>query len=181
MKKTFLFFAMLLLAGVAVAATTIQLRRDTAANWTTNNPTLYQGEIGIETDTKLFKMGNGTTAWTLLPYANLINKCTTIAAATSSSDYMMERIPQAMTIRAVHITQLGATNVVGHMDKCDANGINCVGVDGATDITATTTTANDDGSLSNPSIDAGTVIAWHTTSVSGTNIQVMVCYEAARN
>jgi hypothetical protein len=51
-------------------ATKIQLRRDTAANWTTNNPTLALGEMGIETDTRKFKFGDGTTAWNTLPYAS---------------------------------------------------------------------------------------------------------------
>lgn len=50
------------------ANTIIQLRRDTAANWTTTNPTLADGEIGYETDTRNFKVGNGTTAWTTLGY-----------------------------------------------------------------------------------------------------------------
>jgi hypothetical protein len=48
---------------------TVQLRRDTAANWTSNNPTLLAGEIGIESDTKRMKIGNGTQAWTALAYA----------------------------------------------------------------------------------------------------------------
>ena len=34
----------------------IQKRRDTAANWTSNNPVLAQGEEGIETDTKKSKL-----------------------------------------------------------------------------------------------------------------------------
>lgn len=46
----------------------IQLRRDTAANWTSVNPTLAAGEVGFETDTRLEKIGNGSTAWTALPY-----------------------------------------------------------------------------------------------------------------
>jgi len=46
----------------------IQLRRDTAANWTTTNPILAQGEIGLELDTNKFKIGNGVTAWTSLAY-----------------------------------------------------------------------------------------------------------------
>ena len=46
----------------------IQLRRDTAANWVTANPVLADGEIGIETDTRKRKCGNGTTAWNSLPY-----------------------------------------------------------------------------------------------------------------
>ena len=49
--------------------TQIQFRRDTAANWTSTNPTLAAGELGFETDTGLFKIGNGSTAWTSLTYA----------------------------------------------------------------------------------------------------------------
>ena len=47
----------------------MQQRRDTAANWTTNNPTLAAGEIGFESDTNQFKIGDGTTAWTSISYA----------------------------------------------------------------------------------------------------------------
>ena len=43
-------------------------RRDTAANWTTANPTLLAGEIGIESDTGEWKVGDGATAWTSLAY-----------------------------------------------------------------------------------------------------------------
>ena len=52
-------------------AVQIQLRRDTAANWTTNNPTLAQGEFAIETDTDKYKIGDGSTAWTSLGYSSL--------------------------------------------------------------------------------------------------------------
>lgn len=48
---------------------TIKLRRDTAANWTTNNPVLALGEPGLETDTRKVKYGDGVTAWTSLAYA----------------------------------------------------------------------------------------------------------------
>ena len=41
----------------------IQLRNDTAANWTTSNPILLKGEMGVEIDTGKFKIGNGTTQW----------------------------------------------------------------------------------------------------------------------
>ena len=43
-------------------------RRDTASNWTSNNPTLLAGEWGYETDTKKFKIGDGSTAWQSLDY-----------------------------------------------------------------------------------------------------------------
>ena len=50
------------------AATIIQLRRDTAANWSSNNPTLAAGEVGYETDTAQIKIGNGTSSWAALAY-----------------------------------------------------------------------------------------------------------------
>ena len=49
----------------------IQLRRDTAANWTSANPTLASGEFGLETDTDQFKVGDGTAAWTSLGYGGI--------------------------------------------------------------------------------------------------------------
>ena len=52
-------------------AVQIQLRRDTAANWTSANPTLALGEFGMETDTMLYKIGDGTTAWNSQAYAEL--------------------------------------------------------------------------------------------------------------
>jgi hypothetical protein len=48
--------------------TQIRLRRDTAANWTSKDPVLGLGEVGIETDTIQIKIGNGSTKWTDLPY-----------------------------------------------------------------------------------------------------------------
>lgn len=49
-------------------AVRIQLRRDSAANWTAQNPTLADGEIGVELDTGKAKVGAGAVAWTGLPY-----------------------------------------------------------------------------------------------------------------
>jgi len=49
-------------------AITIQHKRDTAANWTSNNPTLAAGEFGFETDTGKLKLGDGSTAWSSLGY-----------------------------------------------------------------------------------------------------------------
>lgn len=46
----------------------IQLRHDTAANWTSVNPVLLEGEVGIETDTKKQKIGDGSTPWNNLAY-----------------------------------------------------------------------------------------------------------------
>lgn len=49
-------------------ATKIQLRRDTEANWTSNNPRLAPGEIGISTDKSNFKIGDGVKNWASLRY-----------------------------------------------------------------------------------------------------------------
>ena len=46
----------------------IQLRNDLATNWVTKNPILAQGEIGIETDSRKLKIGDGTTTWNHLIY-----------------------------------------------------------------------------------------------------------------
>ena len=53
--------------------TIIKLRRDTAANWLSTNPTLAAGEQGYESNTGLSKIGDGATAWDALPY-NAVSK-----------------------------------------------------------------------------------------------------------
>lgn len=57
--------------------TRIQLRRGTLAQWNAaasvvGQGILYQGEMGYETDTGRFKIGDGTTAWSSLSYANVL-------------------------------------------------------------------------------------------------------------
>lgn len=46
----------------------IQLRRDTAANWVSSNPTLAQGEVGVDITNNKIKIGNGTQNWNSLAY-----------------------------------------------------------------------------------------------------------------
>jgi len=47
----------------------IQVRRGLASEWTSANPVLAAGEMGVETDTNKFKFGNGTGTWSTLSYA----------------------------------------------------------------------------------------------------------------
>ena len=50
-------------------STKIQIHRGAAADWSTNNPVLLAGEIGVELeDTSKFKIGDGVTTWRHLPY-----------------------------------------------------------------------------------------------------------------
>ena len=50
--------------------TRVKFRRATAALWTSNNPVLFEGEAGYETDTGKFKIGDGVTAWSGLAYSS---------------------------------------------------------------------------------------------------------------
>ncbi len=65
--------------------TQIQVRRGTAAQWTSTNPTLAAGEFGFETDTNKLKCGTGTTAWASLPYLNNDGDITGVTAGTGIS------------------------------------------------------------------------------------------------
>ena len=63
----------------------IQIKRGTAAGWTSANPTLNAGEIGFETDTKKMKVGDGSTAWTSLTYTATDGDISGVTAGTGLS------------------------------------------------------------------------------------------------
>lgn len=58
------------MANFTINNVRIQLKHDTAANWATSTITLMAGEMAIETDTKKFKIGDGTKTFAQLPYAD---------------------------------------------------------------------------------------------------------------
>lgn len=63
---------------------------DTKSNWSTNNPVLLSGEIGIESDTNLFKFGDGSTQWNDLPYASASEEqINDLIEAAADSVYMV--------------------------------------------------------------------------------------------
>jgi hypothetical protein len=65
----------------------IQVRRGTSSQWTTANTLLSSGEIGFETDTNKFKIGDGTLLWDALEYfldsSELSLYLTTASASTT--------------------------------------------------------------------------------------------------
>lgn len=70
--------------------TKIKLRRAAAASWTSVNPILDLGEMGIETDTYKLKVGNGTDTWSNLAYfvhawSDITGKPTVIASGSTKS------------------------------------------------------------------------------------------------
>lgn len=71
-------------------ASRIKLRRDIAINWTTINPVLSNGEVGVELDTQQIKLGSGSVPWNNLPYLNTIGIPPT--GSVSSSAQVIEYI-----------------------------------------------------------------------------------------
>ena len=67
-------------------AVQIQLRRDSAADWTSADPTMAEGEIGLETDTGNIKIGDGVTAWTSLGYFSPATTVTFLSYAKMGVD-----------------------------------------------------------------------------------------------
>jgi hypothetical protein len=76
-------------------AVQIQLRNDTAANWTAANPILAQGEMGLETDTDLFKIGNGLSNWADLPYGGLAG---TSGIANAIAPIVYDELTQSVSL-----------------------------------------------------------------------------------
>jgi hypothetical protein len=70
----------------------ILLRRGTAAEWSSANPILGTGELGIETDTLKIKIGNGSSTWSQLSsYANV-----TPAQLTSQINSLISAAPATL-------------------------------------------------------------------------------------
>jgi len=69
-------------------AVQIQIRRGTAAAWTSADPTLAAGEFAVETDTDKYKIGDGSTAWTSLSYSSLPSGSVTTAGGVTITGTM---------------------------------------------------------------------------------------------
>ena len=94
------------------AITTIKLRRGTAAQWTSANPVLAAGEMGIETDTQRSKFGDGATAWSALAYTVGNSSGIGSIAWTSVTDKPTEFPPEAHTHTKSEITDFAHTHVM---------------------------------------------------------------------
>ena len=64
-------------------ATRIQVRRGTTSEWNTSNPVLTEAEFGYNTTLDKFKIGDGTSTWSLLEYIP-----TSADLSTSLGDYI---------------------------------------------------------------------------------------------
>lgn len=93
--------------------TVIKVRRDTQANWGSTNPVLAAGEQGFVTDTRYYKVGNGTSAWNDLPFTNAGYADTAGTANSASSATNATNATNAINQWVVARNATGATIAKG--------------------------------------------------------------------
>ena len=122
--------------------TKIQLRRDTAADWTSNNPTLSAGEFGWESDTNRFKIGDGSAAWNSLSYSDTLKTLGDIAV-TGSTISAPSNGDLTLTTSGTGNVNVGEITINGTtLSSSDSSSINInegLIVDGTTNISGQTT------------------------------------------
>lgn len=98
----------------------IQLRRGTASDWSTTNPVLLGGEIGIETDSGKFKIGDGSAHWSQLSYFVNVDSMTPGVSVNGGAILVAYHLPvDFFTLGGVPIdsntiySPLSSTNPVG--------------------------------------------------------------------
>lgn len=125
-------------------ATRMQQRRGTSTDWTTANPVLAAGELGFESDSGYFKIGDGVNQWADLPYFESADVFT-----ASLADY-------------IELAEKGAANGVAELDANGNVPINQLGniIDGAPGVLDT---LNELAAALNDDADFFTTI---TTSIS---------------
>jgi len=79
-------------------ANRIQIRRDSEDNWDRINPTLADGELGLNYDNNQIKIGDGNSSWTGLSYATGLPSLANVATSGSYTDLSNQpSIPGSIT------------------------------------------------------------------------------------
>ena len=86
----------------------IQIRRDVTTNWTTNNPILLPGEIGLETDTLKFKIGNGSRWNDTISYAFKAGEANGLATLGPTGKIPTSQLPDSISMDAELTAALSA-------------------------------------------------------------------------
>lgn len=139
----------------------LQLRRDTAANWTSANPTLLSGEFGYETNTGAIKIGDGSTVWTSLAYYS--TKIRTGSGAPSGAlgvvgDLYIDSASGILYLKTAVSTWASQGNLTGPTGPTGPTGASGV----VQDIASSDSVAfSIGGSAAHPTIDSPTMAA-HT-------------------
>ena len=108
--------------------TRFKLRNGTAAEWTAANPTLLQGEIGVETDTRKYKIGDGSTAWNGLSYyidgVAIRGQCSKMTDGTiditTQGTYISTGLTATLDSSTAYQMVLGTTDTFGLKNDCGA-------------------------------------------------------------
>ena len=124
-----------------ITFTRFKLRSDTAANWTAANPVLLAGEIGVETDTRRYKIGDGTTAWAGLSYyidgVAIRGQCSKMTDGTiditAQGSYISTGLTATLDTDTAYGMVLGTTDAFGL--KNDSGGTKLFRVYGSMDAT----------------------------------------------
>jgi hypothetical protein len=135
----------------------IQLRGDTSTNWTSANPILAERELALETNTGLYKIGDGVTSWNSLPYSTLrqIDEATII----NFEDQAIPAPPPANTLNllAKHLSGRMALRVQGPSGLSTPlqpsffqNNIMMINTNTTTSVTSIGNTVTSVGTLSHP-------------------------------
>ena len=152
----------------------IQFRRDTAANWTSNDPTLASGELGYESDTGQMKIGDGSTAWTSLGYTGVtssyvdnavnnlvdtapdaLNTLNELAAALNDDADFSNTIATSIATKAPLNQTISTKNSNYQLQASDNGAI--IKVDGTVTITIPSSTIPAGGRVDFVNVGSGTV------------------------
>ena len=160
-------------------ATKIQVRRDTSANWTSLNPTLSSGEIGYETNTGKFKIGNGSTLWSALDYFLDSSDLSGYLTASSASTTYLAQASASTTYltqssaSTTYLTQTSASTIyqpkVENVDNAEIGYLN--GVTSLIQTQIDSKLNRVDGSVTTATASASVVrnITFSTSSPTGGN------------
>ena len=108
-------------------ANRIQLRRGGAQEWANSNPTLAQGELGIELDTGRFKIGDGVTAWNTLTYERPVestsNTANTLVQRDADGNFAAGTITSTLIGNASTSSRLASTRQIQLSQDVLATGV----------------------------------------------------------
>ena len=119
-------------------ANRIQLRRGGAQEWANSNPTLAQGELGIELDTGRFKIGDGVTAWNTLRYERPVestsNTANTLVQRDADGNFAAGTVTATLIGNASTSARLASARQITLSDDIQGSGV----FDGSANLTLAT-------------------------------------------
>ena len=119
-------------------ANRIQLRRGGAQDWANSNPTLAQGELGIELDTGRFKIGDGVTAWNTLRYERPVestsNTANTLVQRDADGNFSAGTITSTIIGNSSTASRLASARQITLSDDIVGSGV----FDGSANLTIST-------------------------------------------